>query len=1077
MRTIQISLAIMAGLLIAGSAPAEPTQPSWAPLDAAAIEAARLRAAETMGTDPRLWEAQVPEPGTPEGDRGGGLRADIYWPDSHASHYARGQTYVIHVFVNSTGATWTAPERSAAGADAAVARDYYTGNAPAAADLHFDGDAVGYNYMVTSVPYAVPYDGFTWDMVEDALSAAGYTDADGDGYIRDDFSISLQNYAGGWDNVLACIEPHVDGRSYAGQNTSTTILYMNADGSVFAHEWGHLFGECDEYVENGHCQGGVDCGPCRSTYLSEIVDNGNCDLPACPSDVACLMRDNTFTNICDYTLKHWAWWDTDANGILDQVNRKVAATSFVPIVEMLDGWTRISIETEAGWVFAQREESWAVAAVSAPATVDYDLTLYGDNNHNYAYASSAQGVGVIDFVVGDYNHSRVGLDHLQVNRYSGDQSNYMLQYREGGDLLYSDGIARSGSFVTGGIVLVYDVPLFGGENVPFTLSVTGGNLDLGMSLFKSNGGYYWAGRSAAQWTRDAAGPGGTETASYTVPSDDVYGLVIFSKTATTGSFTIQVGGTSVTLAEEVPVQSTADLQNYNYDPNAFSWSIVGVRPHADTEVKLSLYDFVGPGGELETSNGSGTGRVEFVAADYTDGYNRDYVRVTRESGTGAHTTEWEQDDDNLQPVTPILTWITNHVAKIWDVNLTEGRSYFFREYQDPYCDLDSGIYLFSSADGDRFKNRHAFLAAGDNRPPSAGGEWFSVTAPATDTYGFCQIANNSGTGQYSIWFGRQKALADRERFSVSEPILFASANVGTGNWAAFAARPIRESDEVGMWLFGDDGYSDTSVLAGDESGNSILYVVGDYNHNPAGAVYPRAHKVVGSYPVDVQYESGTETLTFQPGQIATQDNIFFHDDVVVICDVFIDGGMLGRDVYFEVRDLGGEMDLGLALFKSAGGAYYAGPSDAVESSDRHGVGGTESFTYEAIRADWYGLVVYKKNPTGSGLFRISVADPAVVDVAEQTPPRFDFSLRSANPVMGDCVLGYALRAPGPVGLTIYDVQGRLVRSLLSGSAAAGADEVRWDGRDDAGNQVSTGVYVASLRTRGEDKRIKLVRVR
>jgi hypothetical protein len=1058
-------------------ATAEPVRPTWAPLEAVDIDAARVTASQTsqgIGTDPRTWEQQLPEPASSPSLFGN--RADINWPDSHAAHYARGETMVMHVFVNSTGQTWSQAERSAAGAQAMIAKGFYLDNAPIRAYIDFDEGATGYNYMEVTLPYAVPADGFTWDMIEDALALLGNTDDDGDGFIRDDFSIDLQNYAGGWDNVIACFEPHVTGRCYAGQNTASCILYLGTGGSVFAHEWGHIFGECDEYLENGTCQGGIDCGPCRSVYLTQMVNNGNCELASCPSDVPCMMRNNVFS-ICDYTLKHWAWWDEDSDGLPDTVNRKAGATSFVPIYQMMSGWTRPSNEVNGGWVFPVFSDHWAVVGMSAPATVDYDISVYGDNNHNYIKATSMLGAGTIDFIAGDYRHNRKGLDHAKVSRHSGDMSNYMIQFREATETLYADGVVRSGSFVTGGIFQVYDLPLFGGEQVPFTLTVTGGNLDLGMSLFRSNGSYYWAGRTAAALTRDTAGPGGTETMVYTVPEDDVYGLVIFSKSGTTGSFTIEVGELSATLTEEVPLRSSDLTKYFNYTPNASSWSVVGVRPDAGTETALTLYDYLAPGGDVEQSNGTGAGRVEIIAADYSGGSDQDFARVDRESGSGGFWTEWEQDDDNLTGVTPLTAWGTSEVAKIWDLDLTAGLTYFVREYHEPATNLDTGIYLFSSADGDRFKNRLAYTAVGDSRLASAGGEWFTVTPSVTDTYGLCQIVSNAAAGDYSIWVGRKKALADRERFAHGDPVLFSSASIATGNWAVFAERTVHGSSAE-VALFGDDGYSQSALLATGASSGAVSYVVGDYNHNPAGTAYPRFRRNVGSASMQIQYESGSEALTFQPGQIASADNIFFQDDVVVVYDVFIDGGLTGRDVILRVDDLSGTMDLTLALFKSSNDVYYASQDAAVGASDRGGTGASESFQYNALRGDWYGLVVTKKFGSGNGLFRVSVGDPAVMAAETPLPLHFDLALRSPNPFAQECRFGYVLEAPGPAGLAIYDVQGRLVRSLLgSGSHPAGAGVIEWDGRDNGGRSVAPGVYVASLSANGREKRLKIVRVK
>jgi flagellar hook assembly protein FlgD len=49
-----------------------------------------------------------------------------------------------------------------------------------------------------------------------------------------------------------------------------------------------------------------------------------------------------------------------------------------------------------------------------------------------------------------------------------------------------------------------------------------------------------------------------------------------------------------------------------------------------------------------------------------------------------------------------------------------------------------------------------------------------------------------------------------------------------------------------------------------------------------------------------------------------------------------------------------------------------------------------------------------------------------------------------------------------VELAIFDVHGRLVRQMDSGSKTAGVHETRWDGRDNRGRPVASGVYYVRL---------------
>jgi hypothetical protein len=68
-----------------------------------------------------------------------------------------------------------------------------------------------------------------------------------------------------------------------------------------------------------------------------------------------------------------------------------------------------------------------------------------------------------------------------------------------------------------------------------------------------------------------------------------------------------------------------------------------------------------------------------------------------------------------------------------------------------------------------------------------------------------------------------------------------------------------------------------------------------------------------------------------------------------------------------------------------------------------------------------------------------------------------------NPFNPTTAIGYTVAAAGFAEIAVYDVRGKLVRTLLSGRVVAGYDEVVWDGRDDSGNRVASGVYLYQLR--------------
>jgi hypothetical protein len=84
---------------------------------------------------------------------------------------------------------------------------------------------------------------------------------------------------------------------------------------------------------------------------------------------------------------------------------------------------------------------------------------------------------------------------------------------------------------------------------------------------------------------------------------------------------------------------------------------------------------------------------------------------------------------------------------------------------------------------------------------------------------------------------------------------------------------------------------------------------------------------------------------------------------------------------------------------------------------------------------------------------------------------------SPNPFNPRTVLRFSLAQTGPVELTIFDVNGRKVRTLVNETREAGLHEVAWDGTDDAGHPVASGVFWSQLETEGFSSNKKMVVLR
>ncbi|HKQ56779.1 MAG TPA: FlgD immunoglobulin-like domain containing protein, partial [Candidatus Eisenbacteria bacterium] len=91
-----------------------------------------------------------------------------------------------------------------------------------------------------------------------------------------------------------------------------------------------------------------------------------------------------------------------------------------------------------------------------------------------------------------------------------------------------------------------------------------------------------------------------------------------------------------------------------------------------------------------------------------------------------------------------------------------------------------------------------------------------------------------------------------------------------------------------------------------------------------------------------------------------------------------------------------------------------------------------------------------------------------VDVPAQPAIPGILALHQNTPNPFDRTTTIRLELPSTVSaeLAVYDIHGRLVRTLHKGITSAGITSIVWDGRDDSGARVSSGIYVCKLEAAG-----------
>jgi len=115
------------------------------------------------------------------------------------------------------------------------------------------------------------------------------------------------------------------------------------------------------------------------------------------------------------------------------------------------------------------------------------------------------------------------------------------------------------------------------------------------------------------------------------------------------------------------------------------------------------------------------------------------------------------------------------------------------------------------------------------------------------------------------------------------------------------------------------------------------------------------------------------------------------------------------------------------------------------------------------------VAVAASNEDPTGVDEYGHADPAVAVRLHQNRP---------NPFYSSTLFAFDLLRPSRVTLRVYDTSGRLIRTLLDDEARSdGPHETLWDGRDGAGREVVSGVYLCLVEAGGSASAKKVVYIR
>jgi hypothetical protein len=194
---------------------------------------------------------------------------------------------------------------------------------------------------------------------------------------------------------------------------------------------------------------------------------------------------------------------------------------------------------------------------------------------------------------------------------------------------------------------------------------------------------------------------------------------------------------------------------------------------------------------------------------------------------------------------------------------------------------------------------------------------------------------------------------------------------------------------------------------------------------------------------------------------------------VVLADTFSVGWVTWSGI--EV-DADGDDTL---LFSS----YLVGALDTAQYTAGYGADLTQSYAdgelygkHGASDLDMESWSDWSPHPSWDGAFRLQGTVRDLTSVGEsggENLVTFDLSQNYPNPFNPSTTITYSLEAPEFVELSIYNSLGQLVRMLVNQSQPAGHHRQIWDGRNHAGDLMSSGVYFYRLQVggRGETRRM------
>lgn len=386
----------------------------------------------------------------------------------------------------------------------------------------------------------------------------------------------------------------------------------------------------------------------------------------------------------------------------------------------------------------------------------------------------------------------------------------------------------------------------------------------------------------------------------------------------------------------------------------------------------------------------------------------------------------------------------------------------------PVCSVDPATIDFGPVEVGGFVDTTVTIAN------TGGGSLSGTVSEPCDHYSI-----TAGGGAYSLGAGQSHVVTLRFEPAAAGPH---ECTVETGDAACADVFCTGIGEDPPLCSIEPASIDFGAVLVGD-SADATVAVTNSGGGLLTGDVTVAAGDVeivLGAGPFEIEPEETLRVTTrFKPTRNETLDLVLSIGSVR--CgDVPLGGwgyyppfGELTPDTLsFGTVSLGDSVDLSFSITNTGGGILGG---DVSESCDHYSIvaGGGP---YALANGDTVHVTVRFK-PTASGEQPCSIetgspdcADATCIGTGDDVtgaetsgPLSFELFQNYPNPFKRETKIGFSLDREGAVQLRVYDIGGRLVRTLADRGMTPGVHNEVWDGRDGGGNRVASGIYFLQLK--------------